>query len=129
MSPEPEETPTGQPPVNCRVDPDGAVEYLGALRDAEVWPPTSWEKPKASGGSGSTIGLLIDRLKHFREPEYDNADRCEFCEDVKIKFTEQLDTMKEEQEKRLWGLCLDCYKAGGVNVGECRFEHAKPQLD
>lgn len=26
---------------------------------------------------------------------------------------------------RLWGLCLDCYKAGGTFQGECRYDHYK----
>ena len=70
----------------------------------------------------------MEKLKNSREPEYDDCDKCEFCEGIRINFTEQLDGTKALQAERLWGLCLDCYKAGGVNVGECRFEHAKPQL-
>lgn len=33
--------------------------------------------------------------------------------------------VREMQRERLWGLCLDCYKAGGFCEGECRFEHGK----
>jgi hypothetical protein len=29
---------------------------------------------------------------------------------------------------RLWGLCLDCFKAGGVNPAECRYEHQKAKV-
>ena len=125
LEPEPGETPSGRAPSTCHVDSEGAKEYLGALRDAQIWPSTVWDKPKGPTGIGFTIGDVVEKLKFFREPEYDNVDRCEFCEDVKIKFTEQLDTTKEEHEKRLWGLCLDCYKAGGINPAECRYEHAK----
>lgn len=101
--------------------------YLGALRDAQIWPSTTWARPKAPNGTGATIGDIVEKLNHFREPEYNDADKCEFCEGIKIKFTEQLDTMKDMQKDRLWGLCLDCYNAGGFNAGECRFEHTKPQ--
>lgn len=119
MSPDATETPSGQLPVECQVDFEGAASYLGALRDARVWPSTTWEKPNG------TISDVVEKLRYFREPEYNDADKCECCEGIKIKFTEHLDTLKDIQKDRLWGLCLDCYKAGGVNDGECRYEHAK----
>lgn len=125
MSPDADETPSGKPPVECRCDQDGAVEYLGALRDAHIWPSTVWNQIKHDAGSGATIDDVINKLKYFKEPEYNDADRCEFCENVKISFTETMDVTKDAQADRLWGLCLDCYKAGGINAGECRFEHAK----
>ena len=121
MSPDTTETPNGQAPVDCQVDSEGAAVYLGALRDARIWPYTTWEKPNG------TIGDVVEKLKYFREPGYNDADKCECCEDIKIKFTEHLDTVKDAQKVRLWGLCLDCYKAGGVNEGECRYEHPKTQ--
>lgn len=121
MSPDTTETPNGQPPVECHVDSEGAMLYLGALRDAQIWPSTTWPRPNG------TIGDVVEKLKYFREPEYNDADKCECCEEIKIKFTEHLDTLKDIQKDRLWGLCLDCYKAGGVKAGECRYEHAKTQ--
>ena len=112
---------------DCHVDSEGAKEYLGALRDAEIWPSTIWARPTLSGGCGASVGNVVDKLHSFREPEYDDVDKCEFCEIIRIKFTEALDRMKETQKERLWGLCLDCYKAGGVSACECRYDHAKAQ--
>jgi len=117
---------TGHYPPECQVDTDAAMQYLGALRDAQIWPSTVWEQRVTPGRAGETIGGLVDKLENFREGGYDDADKCEFCNDIKIKFTEQLDITKQEQKERLWGLCLDCFNAGGLNVGECRFDHAKP---
>jgi hypothetical protein len=128
MSPEPDEIEDGRKPGWCRVDSDAAWEYLGALRDSQIFPSTTWDKPDASGGTGFRIGDVVESVKFFRAPNYDNVDKCEFCEDVKGLFTKKLDALKEEHEKRLWGMCLDCYKAGGINPAECRFEHAKPAV-
>lgn len=126
MSPDPDETEGGRKPGWCRVDTDAAWEYLGALRDSEIFPCTVWQ---ALGGDdqprGLTIGDIVEKVKCFREPDYDDSDKCEFCEDVKTMFTEKLEELRKAHEKRLWGMCLDCYKAGGINGGECRFEHAK----
>lgn len=33
--------------------------------------------------------------------------------------------VKQMHQERLWGLCLDCYKNGGLYEGECRYEHSK----
>lgn len=63
LSPDADETPTGQPPTECRVDGDGAKEYLGALRDAQVWPITSCNR-MGGGAGGSTIGQ--SKLREFR---------------------------------------------------------------
>lgn len=127
MSPTPESLPEGKPPTECHVDSDGATLYLGALRDADIWPSTVWLQTKdTANGKGETVGSLVEKLAAFREPEYDDVDKCEFCEGVKIGFTEELERMQESHRIRLWGLCLDCVKAGGVNRGECRYEHTKP---
>ena len=124
MSPDRHEAENGRKPGWCRVDSDAAWEYLGALRDAQIFPSTAWVRD-GEGRTTYTIGDIVDKIKTFRAPEYDDADRCEFCEDVEALFTQKLDVLRSEHEKRLWGMCLDCYKAGGVNPGECRLEHAK----
>lgn len=130
MSPEPEETEAGRKLGWCRVDSDAAWEYLGALRDSQIFPSTTWNRSEGNGGGrGFTIGDIVESVKAFRMPEYDNVDKCEFCEDVKMLFTTKLEALKKEHEKRLWGLCLDCYKAGGINPAECRFHHAKPAME
>lgn len=127
MSPESEdEDGAGGRPGVCRVDADGAWEYLGALREAKIYPSTTWRREDDGDvESSNSIGDMVEKIKLFREPEYDDADACEFCEDVKRSFTNKLKVLKREQADRLWGMCLDCYKAGGANVGECRYEHAK----
>ena len=125
MSPDPDETEGGRKPGWCRVDADAAWEYLGALRDAEIFPSTTWARPSAENTNGVTIGQIVEKVRAFREPEYDDADACEFCEGAKALFTKRLEALKREHEKRLWGMCLDCYKAGGINPAECRFEHPK----
>ena len=124
LNPDPEEH-DGKMPPECRVDGDCAIECLGALRDAEIWPSTVWDATNRKSGIVTSIGGIVEKLYLFREPEYDDVDKCEFCENVKIKFTEALDQLKDSQKDRLWGLCLDCYKTGGHNSGECRYEHAK----
>ena len=112
----------------CRVDGDGAGIYLGALRDAQILPSTQWARPRLPDYNGATIGGIVANLDDFREPEYDDCDKCEFCEGTKIKFAKQLDITKAALKDRLWGLCLDCFKTGGVNAGECRYEHVKAQI-
>ena len=134
MSPDPSETPSGKPPVRCRVDGDGGQEFLGALRDAHIWPSNVWfREGEGSASMGAeeankvSIGDIIDRLAGFTLPEYDDADRCKFCDGIKTEFAAAVKSAKQAQKERLWGLCLDCYKAGGSNEGECRFEHPNPQ--
>ena len=130
LSPDPDE---GRQAVTCPVDSEGAKEYLGALRDAKIWPSLVCGdyKPRSSNSAlqDLTISDVVERVKAFREPEYDDCDKCEFCEDVRLTFIETLQSKREEQEKRLWGLCLDCFKAGmAKGSGECRVEHAKGAL-
>jgi len=67
----------------------------------------------------------VEKIKVFREPPYDDCDRCAGCFYVKENFTEELERVQEKHAKRLWGQCLDCYKAGGTEQGECRYQHAK----
>ena len=74
-----------------------------------------------------TMEGVIEAIKDFEVPDYDDCDKCEFCEDVKEKFSNALAAMKKDQGGRLWGLCLDCFKADGVFTGECRYEHTKPK--
>lgn len=125
MSPEPDETDEGRKPGYCRVDCDAAWEYLGALRDAQIFPSTTWQRTNSKANKAFTVGDIVEKIKEFREPDYDNVDHCEFCEDVKVLFTRKLASLRKVHEQRLWGMCLDCYKAGGINPGECRFEHPK----
>ena len=93
-----------------------ATTYLGALRDARIWPATV---------SPGTLGEILTAMQEFRVPEYDDCDKCDFCEDVKGKFSLGVVLMKNMWAERMWGLCLDCFKAGGFNVGDCRWEHVK----
>ena len=134
MSPEASASPAGKPAQYCRVDGDGGQEFLGALRDANIWPSGTWYRQR-QGSNNTTmaeatmytvsIGTIVDRLAAFREPDYNDVDQCEFCDQVKVEFVGKLRRTQQAQKERLWGLCLDCFKAGGVNDGECRFEHSK----
>lgn len=126
MSPEPNDGGGGR--NDCHVDSQGAMEYLGALRDADIWPPTKWQELTTNRSAGASVQTLVDKLISFREPDYDDCDKCDFCEGVKVNFTKQLERTRENQRDRLWGLCLDCYNSGSTNPGECRYEHAKPHL-
>ena len=110
----------GEPekPTVCAVDSQAAPLYLGALRDAGLWPPTAW-------GATRTAEQLIEGFDRFREPEYDDCDKCEFCLPLVEVFDQKLMLVKKLHKERLWGLCLDCFNAGGVNRGECRFAHVK----
>lgn len=123
MSPDPSETPSGKPPVRCRVDGDGGQEFLGALREARIWPSDEWHS--GVGVMKVSIKTIVDRLAEFILPEYDDADRCEFCDGIKNEFADGLKRLKQDQKERLWGLCLDCFKAGGASKSECRFQHPK----
>ena len=118
MSPEPEGSDDRQTPGLCHVDSEAAKVYLGALGDAEIFPSARWEET-------STIGDIVAKVGAFVAPDYDDSDKCDFCDEVKVNFTGRLAALKKEHEKRLWGMCLDCYKAGGSNAEECRYEHAK----
>ncbi|KAK3673048.1 hypothetical protein LTR78_007159 [Recurvomyces mirabilis] len=100
----------------CHVDEGGATTYLGALRDERIWPLTVWQ---------GNLATTLTRLRQFRVPEYDDCDKCEFCENIRERFTNVLELVKHMHKERLWGLCLDCFMAGGVNPGECRVEHPK----
>ena len=109
----------GEPekPTVCAVDSEAAPLYLGAMRDASLWPPTAWGK--------RTIEQLIQGFDRFREPKYDDCDKCEFCLPLVETFDQKLMLVKKMHRERLWGLCLDCFHAGGVYSGECRFAHVK----
>lgn len=107
---------TGKPVV-CAVDSQAAPLYLGAMRDAGLWPPTVW--------GARTADQLIEAVERFREPEYDDCDKCECCLPLVETFEEKLVLVKKLHRERLWGLCLDCFTAGGVNAGDCRFAHVK----
>jgi hypothetical protein len=118
MEMDPEELPLtsdGEPgkPVVCAVDSQAAPLYLGALRDAGLWPPAAW--------GARTVGQLITAVERFREPEYDDCDKCEFCLPLVESF--------ELHGERLWGICLDCFSAtAGVDKAECRFAHVKASV-
>lgn len=117
MTPDPDEE-TGRIVGSlCYVDSQASNTFLGALRDNGIWPSTVWP---------DTLGQVIDKVKGFGVPRYDDCDKCEFCDDVKAKFGMAINLVKGLHRERLWGLCLDCFKAGGVLVGECRYEHSKP---
>jgi hypothetical protein len=108
-------------PVVCAVDSQAAPLYLGALRDAGLWPPTAW-------GAASTAEQLIVAVERFREPEYDDCDKCEFCLPLVESFEEKLALVRKLHRERLWGICLDCFSAAaGVDKVECRFAHVKAQ--
>jgi hypothetical protein len=109
----------GEPdkPTICVVDSQAAPLYLGAMRDAGLWPPTVW--------GARTAEQLIEAVERFREPEYDDCDKCEFCQPLVEAFEEKLMLVKKLHRERLWGLCLDCFTAGGVTRRDCRFAHVK----
>nr|POF03866.1 hypothetical protein CFP56_21622 [Quercus suber] len=110
MTPEPDGE-TGRIPGSlCYVDSQCGTLYLGALRDSNIWPPTVWP---------SSLEQVVQNVKAFEIPEYDDCDKCEFCEDVKAKFAIAVGMVKQMHNTRLWGLCLDCFKAGGAFSGGC----------
>lgn len=102
----------------CHVDQTAAMLFLGILRDERIWPATVWPP---------SLGEIVDAVKMFRMPDHDDCDKCEFCEDTQIKFRDAMKMVKSMHGTRMWGVCLDCFKAGGFNAGECRYEHAKPK--
>jgi hypothetical protein len=121
--PDPDDLPPaadGEPgrAVVCAVDSQAAPLYLGALRDAGLWPPSAW--------GVRTAEQLIAAVERFREPEYDDCDKCEFCLPLVESFGLKLALVRKLHRERLWGICLDCFSAAvGVEKGECRFAHVK----
>jgi hypothetical protein len=81
MSPDPEHANVSI----CHVDEQAATTYLGSLRDELIWPATVW---------GPTLGSILDSMKGYQAPGYDDCDKCEFCEDVKGKFLRGVSFLK-----------------------------------
>lgn len=109
---------TPERPAVCVVDSQAAPLYLAAMRNEGIWPSTTaWE--------GKTGQQVIDAIREFRVPEYDDSDKCDFCLPLVEEFAKKLMLVRQLQKDRLWGLCLDCINAGGINAGECRFAHVK----
>ncbi|TKA37909.1 hypothetical protein B0A54_10511 [Friedmanniomyces endolithicus] len=114
--------------VDLLVDPCSVAFAQSAkhyIDYAPGMPPDPDDDGKTTGPT--TLGALISQLQAFRTPSYDDCDKCDFCEDVKTRFGLAVDVVKKMHKDRLWGLCLDCFKAGGVKEGECRYEHSKPK--
>ena len=106
----------GRGPSLCHVDCMAAMSFLGALRDARLWPATV---------SPPTLGEIVAAMQGFRIPEYDDCDKCDFCEDVKGTFALGLVVVRTMWAERMWGLCLDCFNSGGVHKGGYQWEHGK----
>ena len=103
------------------VDSQAAPLYLGALRDAGLWPPSAW--------GARTLERLIAAVERFREPEYDDCDKCEFCLPLVESFEGKLALVRKLHRERLWGICLDCFSAAaGADKNECRFAHVKASV-
>ncbi|KAK5129710.1 hypothetical protein LTR08_002954 [Meristemomyces frigidus] len=112
----------------CHVDSMAATLYLGALRDAGIWPATV---------SPASLGELVVAMRDFRVPEYDDCDKCDFCEGVKGLFGSGVGVVGRMWGERCWGLCLDCFNRGGDGDGaggdgggrgECRWEHGRGRV-
>nr|OQO26577.1 hypothetical protein B0A51_06768 [Rachicladosporium sp. CCFEE 5018] len=115
---DPDPAPAGSDPaVICAVDSQAAPSYLAAMRDAELWPPSAWAKHE--------IGDVVKRNRELRVPDYDDCDKCDFCLPLTESFEAKFKLVKKLQKDRLWGLCLDCFRSGGVFQGTCRVEHVK----
>ena len=124
--PDPDDLPPtseGEPgkAVVCAVDSRAVPLYLGALRDAGLWPPSAW--------GARTAEQLITAVERFREPEYNDCDKCEFCLPLVESFEAKLALVRRLHRERLWGICLDCFSAAaGAEKGECRFAHVKASV-
>lgn len=116
VDPEPGELSPGVDPVNCAVDEQGAPLYFAALRDGRILPATLW---------GDSAASVIDAFRNLQVPEYDDCDRCEGCIPLVDVFADRLSSLRKAHKERLWGLCLDCFNAGGINHGKCRVDHGK----
>lgn len=115
--PEPGDNLPDNPAVVCAVDSQAAPIYLGALRDAKLWPPTAF--------GAKTADQVVEMIEEFRVPDYDDCDKCDFCIPLVKMFATSLNVVRKTHREMLWGLCLDCFNAGGMNPGECRFPHGK----
>lgn len=107
-------------PVQCVVDKEGAVEYLAALRDAKLWPANLWPN--------TNLLAVTEAVDKFQIPEYDASQNCHYCAHIEDEFAEGVSELKQELNRRLWGLCLECFKNKNIKAGECTYEHAKPRM-
>ena len=48
---------------------------------------------------------------------------CECCEGINEAFVSELHAVRLEHKHKLFGLCLDCFTAGGFNTKPCRYDH------
>lgn len=110
-------------PQYCPVDRECAAEFLAALRDANLWPATRWQT--STHVISGPVGTVVHAMENFRVPDYDATDACYWCVHVEDRFARSLNLIRAMHKDRLWGLCLDCYKAGGTFQGECRYDHYK----
>ncbi|KAM3421047.1 hypothetical protein BST61_g1465 [Cercospora zeina] len=123
--------PTLQPSYTiCIIDASSSTTLLSSLRDANLWPATRWPhliNPTDPQAPKSQTGNAVLALEKFRVPDVDAADACYWCSHVEDRFATALGLVRMMHKDRMWGLCLDCYKAaGGMNTaGECRVEHYK----
>lgn len=114
----PGDGPPPGPPASgwCLVDHYAATDYLAALRDADIWPATRWP---------NSIEAIIKKIADFHIPEIDTDELCDWCIRVQDKFASTLHLVRQMERERFWGLCLDCFKAGGLHQGDCRYQHVK----
>lgn len=110
-------------PERCVVDKEGAALFFGALRDAKIWPANSWPQ--------TNLVAVTEALVKLQIPDHDTSDGCHFCAGVRVEFTDAVNELRQEQKDRLWGLCLDCFKAGRARTEneECAYEHDKPAAE
>ncbi|GIZ45916.1 hypothetical protein CKM354_000906200 [Cercospora kikuchii] len=115
----------------CTIDNENGTDLLSALRDANLWPGTRWpllmNSTDPTPSARSQTGSVVAAVERFRVPDADTRDSCFWCMHVEDKFATALGLVRMMHKDRMWGLCLDCYRAeGGVNdTGDCRVEHYK----
>jgi hypothetical protein len=107
---------TGEAPDPCYVDKEGGTEILVSLRDDDIWPSTRWT---------NILDKTVQAIAQFAPPDLNRIDECYYCIGVHEKFAQALLLVQAMHRDRLWGLCLDCIRHGGLFVGECRYEHFK----
>jgi hypothetical protein len=144
----------------CRGDKDAAVMLLASLKDAGLWPGMNWScpvphgniyghaapttivptsGPRSVGGSvpplSRTIQAMAKLFAEYQVPESDQSGKCCWCSPVEDRFSRMVHLVKGIQADRMWGLCLDCYRAKTEGEGDaprnlpCRYEHYKAGVD
>jgi hypothetical protein len=106
--------------LKCSAASKSAVEYMTALADKGLWPPTQFLRKRSIA---DFFASLADINYVARRRCY--AISCFFCSENLPDYRTQLRQKRDALLRQGFGLCLDCVKRGDCvyKEGQCRVEH------